>query len=152
MANIELPKLEPHRMGLAEHRMNTFAVSAEPNVTKADLLRPDYWSHVARQLRVTDKVLMTTEDGSIYAEMLVIACDRLWAKMHILQWINLQTRDVSETQASAAVQQEDYSIEWKGNQRKHVVIRNSDQQVIHEGDQTKQAAVAWLADYLKITA
>lgn len=148
----EPSKLDPHRIGMAEHKFNVFAVTVEPGITKADVLRTDFWAHVSKQLRVSDKIILTVDDGSIYGELLVIASDRLWAKMHILQWVNLQTRDVSETQAAGPSPEDNYLIEWKGNVKKHVVIRKSDQAILHEGDQTKAEAAAWLAGHLKVTA
>ena len=44
-----------------------------------------------------------------------------------------------------------HKVEWKGPQRKHVVVRVADGAVIQEGIAEKHAANTWLENYLKAT-
>jgi hypothetical protein len=44
-----------------------------------------------------------------------------------------------------------HKVEWKGPQRKHVVVRLADGAVIQEGIAEKSAANVWLENYLKTT-
>lgn len=143
-------QLEPSRFKLAEHVFNTHAAICEPGVTREDVLRTDFWSHNARKMQVHDKIIVTTDDGAIYGELLVVARDMLWAKVHVLRWDSLVTRDMAETEAVQRMPGEgDYDIQWKGNHLKHVVIRRSDSSIMHKGEQRLEDARLWLREHLK---
>ena len=65
--------------------------------------------------------------------------------MHLLQAADLTTKDVSLTQSKL----QEFAVEWKGPHRKHCVIRLSDQEILHDGEQTKAGAHAWLAERIR---
>lgn len=107
-------------------------------ITKEHLLEPAYWAVVSRRLRPGDEISVFAQDGTYYAQLLVLAAERTYAKVHLLSYHALTTMDVAQTQA------EKFRVEYKGIKLKHCVIRVEDNEIIHEGSQTKDDAVRWL--------
>lgn len=136
----EAPKITERRYKLAEHARNVHHVTPEPGHTRAHLENPEYWAPLSRKFIPGDKVEVLAEDGSYYAELLVLACDRAWAKMHVLRWDVLTTTDVALSQADK------FKVEHKGHVKKHCVIRVSDGAILFEGAHTKDVALKWLED------
>lgn len=107
------------------------------------LMRPECWSAVAPKLRPWDHIEVRAEDGSYYAELLVLACDRAWAKVHILKYDALSTPDVSLTQIHSA-----YEIKHTPNLRWHIV-RKSDRHIVKDSMQLRTDAEAALREHLR---
>lgn len=141
------PRIQVDRFQVADQTLGSFDAKTEIGITQEQLLRPEYWSHVSERMTPYSEITVRCDDGTYYAKLLVLDCGRGWAKMQLLNWWNLTTSDVAQTQSRAGTA-EDYAILWKGPTRKHIVQRISDQQVIHEGEQRKDGAAAWLAEFL----
>jgi hypothetical protein len=138
----EDPRIFGDRFQPLEAVVQQFSAKVPPGITREHLLNPEYWSHVAGAMQPYAEITVRAEDGTFLAKLLVIDCGRGWAKTRVLHWFDLTAKDASAGAASA------YSIEWKGGTRKHVILRNSDQAVIHEGEQRKAGAEAWLQNFL----
>ena len=136
------PKLNMTRFHEAAQERNVWRICPELGTPESRLMEPDFWSHVSMKLRPGDKIEAFAEDGTWYAEYLVMGCDRLWAKVHRTLHEKLTTADVSETQAQT------HSVEWKGPQRKFAIIRKEDNEIVRDGFQVKDDAIAYLKDYL----
>ena len=130
------PQIMPHRGHVATHERREWRYYPELGHTKEQVLAPDYWAHVSRTHRVGDKLEVFAEDGSFYGELLVVACDKNYTKVHVLAW-----HDLNEKALKADSQ---FKIEWKGPVKKFCVVRLSDAQPVHEGLQTRDEAQAWL--------
>jgi len=141
------PILTADRLKGAEFERIVHTAAPAAGHTQEHMLQPAYWAHVAPKLKPWDRVEVRAEDGTYYAELLVLACDRTWARMHVLHWHDLSTQDISITQAADASTK--FEIAHSANLRWHV-IRKSDRQVMHKEDQTKQDAELWLREYLKV--
>jgi len=111
-----------------------------------EMIDPAYWAHVGPKLKPYDRIEVRAEDGTYFAELLVLACDRTWAKVHVLNWWDLSTQDVAITEAAAASSK--FEIKHTPGLRWHV-IRKSDRQTMHKDCQTKAEAGSWLTEYLK---
>jgi hypothetical protein len=134
---VESPSLMPHRGQLARAERNVWRYFPEPNHTKEQIMAPAYWAHVSRRHRVGDKIEALWEDGSAYAELLIIACDKDYTKTVLLTFLDI-------TGGSAAKADGQFDVQWKGSVKKHCIVRLSDGAVIQEGLQTKVDAEAWL--------
>ena len=141
----KVQELNPTRMAECEFKRTLYVCTAHENTEPEDLLSPDYWTNVADKLRPWDKIEARADDGSWYAEFLVLETSRRWARVVMLNKHNLTTGDVSLTQAKL----DEYSVEFKGPERKWSVIRRNDQEMLHEGEQTKASAFAWLSERIK---
>ena len=138
-------ELNPSRMKECEFERTVYTCTTHENTSPEDLLKPEYWTNVAEKFKPFDKVEARADDGSWYAELLVLETSRRWTRMHMLAAHNLTTQDVSLTQSKL----QEFAVEFKGPHRKHCVIRISDQEIIHEGESTKAGAHLWLAERIK---
>lgn len=141
------PILTADRLKGAEFERVIHTAHPATGHTLEHMLQPAYWAHVAPKLKPWDRIEARAEDGTYYAELLVLACDRTWARIHVLQWDDLSTQDISITQAADASTK--FEINHSPNLR-WCVIRKSDRQVMHKEAQTKQDAELWLREYLRI--
>lgn len=133
-------KLRHNRMERAEVRRTQWLVTCEERTTTEDLLSPAYWSHVASKFNSRDIIEAWAEDGSWFAECLVLACDRTWAKVHIKQLIKFTEADAPDLPGL-----QEFQVMWRGPHRKWSVIRASDRSVLKEDCKTSDEAQSWLA-------
>ena len=139
-------KLNPSGATLAEHTRNVWAVTSEYGVKKSDIEDPAYWSHVASKFRPSDKIEVMAADGSFYAEYLVTSCDKTWAKVAEMKFLDL-TKAAVVTNEQAEIINAGYQIKWRGP-KKWSVIRKSDLAVLHEGLHSEADGNKWLAVHL----
>ena len=68
--------LSVNGLKLAESVRNIYQVTATAGTKPEDLLDPGYWKHVARTLRLGDKIEVLAVDASWYAELRVMEVGR----------------------------------------------------------------------------
>lgn len=139
------PDLKP-----ADYARNRFLARPPEGTTIEDILKPEFWAHVARQFTPGggDIVEVHPAGGAFYAELIVAECRKVGlvydVRMVKLNYVPL----VEEPKAGASTFAEsEYAIVYRGAERKHTVTRKSDSAVISEGHATKQDAQKWLEDY-----
>lgn len=132
--------LQPQDMGLAEERRQDFIVEAEPGTTVEEVLRPEYWSHVSTRMQQFDTVEVRPPTGEWLVKLRVLNTGRNWAQMFLEHKYDLEQR--SEAPVAKL-----HTVEWKGPQRKHAVIRIADSQLIQDGFSSKAEAEVWLANH-----
>jgi hypothetical protein len=137
------PRIYGDRFNLSEFEAHRHIAKLEPQITREHVLNPQFWSHVSAKMAAWDEIILRPDEANYYGRLLVTSCGSGWAKVALLEW-----HDLSET-ATSAEAADAFEILFKGAQRKHVIIRKSDQQVMAEGIPHKSAAQAWLDDYLK---
>jgi len=138
--------LNPSRMGLSEYLRQDWVVNAEEGTTVQDILDPGYWAHTSAQMKPYDRIEVRLETGEWIADLIALQVDRNWARVHMLHLHDLVAV------ASEVPAPQKFRVEWKGPQRKHVVIRLSDSLAIQEGFSAKTEAIAWLQTYEQATA
>lgn len=146
-----MTKLHANRFRSAELVRLIFAVTPEHGTDFDDLLKPDYWAHVAQQMRIGSVIEVRPEDGSYYAELFIRDCGRLWAKVAVLRKIDFADA------AAESLEAEDpsFSVAWHGPHAKHVVFRmkpGGGKEILRDGFDTKDAASAWLSQHLMALA
>ena len=105
-----------------------------------DLLKPEYWAHVATHLRPWARIEARAEDGTWFAEYIVLSVDRTWARVRMLAKYNLTSQDTSISQAEK-ISKSGFEIKWCGG-AKWSVIRTVDSAVMKEGMERDEAEVA----------
>lgn len=146
-------KLAPLRLQLAEYARQLWTVTLEAGTDPAVLDQPAFWSLVAARFSPYDKIEVRADDGSYYAEYIILGCDRTWAKLQMLFKAQEPSTDV--VTIAAAMQQApapDYLVKWRGPLKKWSVIRVADQMMVCEGQQTRIMAENWLANHRKVAA
>lgn len=146
--------LNGHRRKAAEFERSIHRIYPERGTLPEDLLRRDYWAHLGRELKPLDKIEAIAEDGTWYAEYLVLGCDRLWAKVHLLSSHDLTTQDVSATQAELS--EADFTVKFVPAKKWCVLDKpttvGTPPGYLKDQCQTKQEAQEWLRGHIKTTA
>lgn len=145
----KIQPLDRSRMREAEFMRRVWVMTAHENQVAADLEEPLYWSHVSGDMKPWDRLEVRANDGTWYAECLVLDAGRAWAKVKVLQEYRLTTADVS---MSAAAKLSPFSVEFKGPHSQWCVIRKADKVIVHEGAGTEGAAIDWMNEYVKAMA
>lgn len=138
----EVPSVVPNRVQMAEHGRNIHLVTAESGEFPKDFLQPEFYAHVAKDMRPMDHVEIRTDDGTYWAELLVTEAASNWAKVHMLREAQLQSPGEQPSDKR-------FRVEWKGPHLKHCVIRAKDSSVIHSGDAQRKDSILWLEDYTR---
>ena len=134
-------KVEPiTKVTEAEFLRHAWLVIIPFGTLPEDLLKPEYWAHVAAQLRPRERIEAHSIDGTWFAEYLVLGVDRTWAKVHMLSKHSLTTPDIALSQAEAV---SPYEVKWRGPVAKWSIVRKSDNAVQAEG-MDKDQALDWL--------
>lgn len=136
-------KLLPPQIGLAEHQRQELIVKPEPGTAIEEMQRPEYWAHVARQLRMHDRIEVRPADGTWWAELLVLVVEPFAVRVHVLRHEHFgvaATMDEIEVAAG-------YTVKHRGWE-KWCVTRNSDSSLLHKRAESREAAVVWLRGHL----
>jgi hypothetical protein len=138
--------LSESRLQLAEYYFSDYAVVLPAGVSLDDALKPEFWAHVTKRFRQYDMIRLVPEDGSFFAEVLVVIAAPNFVKLKLL-------RDVPLTDDAEAPAANDLAYaEWGGPHDKWRVIRDSDKQVLHKQLPDKLAAQKAAAAYTAIAA
>lgn len=142
---VQARSIMPSRMRLAQYDRRDWVVNAEIGTSLDEVLRPEYWAHMAGTMSPYDHIEVRVDDEQWLAHLLVRRVERSAVVVHVLHFYELDPKQVAS--ASAA----QHRIEFKGPQRKHSVIRTSDNAVIRDEFASKEAARQWLTDYERTT-
>jgi len=141
------PRVPVSRMLPAESSREIWSVCAEKGTTIDEVLSPSYWSTVGPQLRPMALIEVTTDDMAWFAQLLVLSCDRTWARVTMLMYKELTSADLTIPAAN-----DEYRVEFKGPHLKHCIIRKKDSAIIKDKIPLLADAHRDLAQYLKTIA
>lgn len=138
------------RIKPAEYVRNVFAVVLPQGTKFEDVKDPAFWAHTASKLHPTDRIEVLDEEGTFFAELLVVACARNWAKVSVLRFHELtESIPDAKQQTSDAMKEEraKYKVDWQQGTKARV-IRLSDKQTLVDNLPSKADAEKWLTTYL----
>lgn len=139
----QMPKravqLQPHRLGLAEHRRNIHLITPPPGTTKAQLLDPLFWGHVTDKLRAGDRIEVVPEDAEFSAELHVVSVSKHAASVALLRYVELQVAPLAGMDDL-----NEFSIEHAGATSKWRAVRKADGRTIVDGQDSLDAVVDYL--------
>lgn len=141
-----MSKLITDRMRGADYVRQALRATPEAGTTIDEVLKPEFWVHVAPKAKVGDILEIFPEDGNWFIEALVVAQSNVHLKLHVLK-----KEVINEV---VAVKKEDkkevppFRVEFKGPQRKWSVIRKDGTYVKEQFDD-RSAAEKWLEDNQK---
>jgi len=139
---IKTLKLSPVNIEQAEAIRMVWSVMPDPEVTVDDMLKPDYWAHVAMKLRPGDRIEAMPADRNYLAKFIVLGRDRLWAKVVLISYVVVYDKD--EVPAD-----EGYIVSFVPSQKWRVVKGND---VLTKDHDDKQSALVWLKEHRKAIA
>lgn len=141
--------IRQHRMKLRDFGKNEWIVNAELGDTPEELLKPQYWANVAKELKSLDTIEVRAEDGSFYAKLLVRDSGRAYAKVVFLPGYPLVFKDITEV---PEMDMDEYVIKWAGPEFKFRVLRKKDNEVLKFGFTNKEEARKWVIEHIKALA
>ena len=148
-AVVEKPKhtlqLSPERFFEAEFQVNRWVVNAEESVTQADVLKGEYWGHVAAKLKPWDHIYVRAENGTWYSELLVLHVARAFAAVKPLNEWRWGEEAAAEAE-QAAKNNAPYRPKWGGPHYKWTVVRMSDSQRVADTLASERDALDWIAE------
>lgn len=140
--------LHASRFAQADQKFNRWTIVQPVGETVDNCLDPGYWAHVASKLRVGDEIRVLNDEMTHYALLLVVASERLWAKVVVLSQMPLA--------AAGAKPDDGYVLEteFAGPHHMHRVyrVRDGQKDILSHGHATKDAAMKWAAEHLKTIA
>ena len=129
-----LPKMLPeNRFSQASYATNRWSVTIDPNTPYDRMFEPEYWSHVARKLRIGDIIEVHAEDTTWFAELYVVAAHRLSAKVVLLRKCDLAATKEVAAEASPL------TVKYRGPHARYCVMRG--ETVISDRFQTEAEAM-----------
>lgn len=143
-----VPKLHATGLGFAIHKRNEFFCRPHAGVTIEDVKNPQFWAHVAYNLRIGDRITAYAEDGTWYAELLVVASEQTLASVAVLNSIDL-TVEAKQRQERLDELAKGYDVEWRGPAHKWCVINKVKNEMVDKGFTAKADAYSALSDHLR---
>jgi hypothetical protein len=135
--NVQCP---PGRLKLMTHAHNYWAINAPAGAEPADIETDSFWSLMSQKIRAFDRFEVLADDGTWLVQGIIKACGSTWAKVHIIQTIELGQSIDPVTTAR-------FRSEWRGPENLWCVIRVSDGAVIHDKLDTAATANKLLAEH-----
>lgn len=137
------PTLSAVGLSVAEYKRVVWYCEAVEGVTLDDVLKTEYWAHVAARLQPFNRIEVVAYDGSWMADLIVLASGRTAAKVKVLSHHELAGgfADLSSVNTT-------HKVLHRGP-RKWSVIRLSDNAIIKEDIANREDAERALGDYLK---
>jgi hypothetical protein len=129
----------------AEFCRTVYQVTPEPGTAAADLLKPEFWTHVAGKLRQGDRIEAVPADGVWFAEYYVKAANKIEAHLVMMREVTLSKA------VPKPAEKPDYECKHVGGGRWRV-LRTKDNAELETGFKSKEAAQEWLDGYLKDVA
>lgn len=146
VARKPVPAIGPERFKTAEYERQIHVANADEGTRPEDITMPDYWAHAAAQMKPWDRIEVRANDGTWFAELLVLDVSRQWAKVHVLALHRFSDFDTS---LSGATLNLPYFVTHKGPQLKWCVIRRVDNAIVHQEAGTPEAATTWMNERMK---
>ncbi len=150
MAQAQLTRFQ----GAEFARMN-YVYTVEAGTPYDALFEPSYWAHVAgdRQIRAFDIFEIRPDEGTYFAELLVIEVDRASVRVLEIRHVDLTKAKKSAPLNAAA----GLFVQWAGPHDKFRVVRppskpGESNAVMKSGFVDKDSAQAWLAENRKSLA
>lgn len=140
-----MAKLAAANLLLAEYARRVFTVSPDPGTPFDAILEPAYWAHVASQFKPFSRIEVNAPDNSYFAELIVLDCDKMWAKVEVLRKVDFAEGATAITESIGGLK-----VGWGGPFHKFRVLRGAD--VLAKGFGNRVDAEAWIATHHRAAA
>lgn len=136
------PAINMARFAEAGYARNVFVVTAVEGTTIEQICDQAYWQHVAHMLKPADRIEVLDETMSYFIELIVLAQDRLWAHVGILQHIDLRPFHGQDI----PIAEVDYEVKYAGTHVKWRVLYKGDK--LKDGFATEGLARRWVSNHI----
>lgn len=142
---IKRGSVPPARFHEAVNDRNIWNVSPFAGTVLSDVLKPEYWASVAGRCRPFDRIEVTPEDNTWWAELMVRDVGTKTVTVQLMRKVEFKQTEIPSAQSLP------YEVDFTPGS-KWRVIRKADRAVISEGHLTKEAAFGAATESLKATA
>jgi hypothetical protein len=143
--------IQNSRLTPAEFKRTIFYASPSVGTSPDDLLSPDYWRHVRRNLAPGNKIEAFAEDGSFYVELIVLGFSDDGVKVEFLF-----EPKVFAVSSVADIVFEGHTLRHAGQHRQWIVIRNAKGKkpaaTLREGFSNSEDARSYVKEQIKAQA
>lgn len=133
-------KILKNRLTEAEFSRVVWSAVPESGTTLADMVKPEYWAHVAKFLKPGARIEIQPEDNSWFAELYVRTVKEQSAVVQVLRAVTFDEAPQAAATAPA------YFPKFCGPAAKWRVYRAVDNAVMAEKLDTREQADTWIAD------
>ena len=134
--------LQPNRLQRSEHFYAEYGVELPGAVSLDDAMKSEYLAHVASRLRPFDRICFMSEDGSYFADTVVVNARPGAVLLRLVQKVEMNGAADGFDDAPGLVR-----VEHRGPRGKWTILRNSDNHVIKNGMADKADALREAAEY-----
>jgi hypothetical protein len=145
-----LVALKIPRFKNAEHARTVWQAMSEHGEKLEDIMRPEYWANVARNLKPGDRIEVIAEDNAFFAEFHVFGVAPFGAKIGLLRYEVFAENAAEQGMTDLGIPE--YEVKWGFNYHKWMVKRVSDGQTMVAKLASKKEAEDWLLEYRKSLA
>lgn len=142
VATPKIQALSQDRMGKGDFAFTLYDMRPKAGTAFADVLNPEYWKHVARQIRTGDEFRVVPDDQAWYARLYVTH-----ATLNEVFVSEIEHRPLHSEEPSGSASDE-YEVKFRGR-AKWSVLRKSDGAVIKDGFDRRGDADAHLLEHVK---
>jgi hypothetical protein len=114
----DAPALLQRRFQLAEHTRAIYFVTVEESIKPEDVLQPDFWRHVASQLKPYDEIIVATDSCEWRMELLIADVWHCGARV-----VELGRTDMTGQEELDQSVGDDLRVKWRGPVNKWCVVR-----------------------------
>ena len=139
-----MPPITKSDLQPAEQSRVVYSLPAPRGTTLGEIQRPDFWTHVASTLRITDRVEVFPVDGSFWADLLVIEVSGTIVRVKLINSLDLTPEGDDKVQPPA---ESLYKLVYAGPREKHCVVRIADGVKLASDFPSKTEANKWLLNY-----
>ena len=141
-----IQQLDGNRRKFAEFVRNEHVIIAHSSNTQQDILQPEYYAHVAQDMKIRDRVEIWADDMTWMAQLVVLEVGRGWVKVHP---IALNEFAPTSGIKGRTFEEGGYRVVHRGEFAQWSVVRIADGTVVRETEATQGGAVDWLINHLK---
>lgn len=147
-----MKKLIQSKFKRAEYVYTNHVATPDYGIALKDVLEPAYWGNVASTIKVGDTIEVMPEGLTYYARLIVIDAGPVYAKVKLLQFVDLIAEDArpEQTEIRTEAQYGKFIAQRAGAWFR--VIREEDKEVMKTGFRTMAQAEQWIADNLQTEA
>lgn len=121
--------------------------TVEEGTQPEDMMRPEYWAHVAAKMRRFQAFEIVDECGEWIARAYVAECGRNWARI-VIDGVTMLAGEAPDVGPDP---REAFKVEYRAHQ-KYRIRRLEDGAIIAEGIETKAEAHKRLDEHMKALA
>ncbi len=135
----DAPVLRQSRIHLAEAVRTIYFATVEMHLKPDDVLKPDFWRHVASQLRPYDEIIVGSDSCDWRMELLVADVWHCGVRVVEVRRIDMTSEDAGGNDVA-----DDLRVKWRGPVNRWCVVR-TDGVIMRGGLDNKNTALENLA-------